>query len=109
MQKNSSLIRLMDLDKQVKVIIADTTQVVEEARRRHQTSATASAALGRVITAALFLGSELKEDQELVTIRIVGDGMAGPIIATANGNGQVRGLVSNPQADLPSRYPGKLA
>lgn len=49
MQKNSSLIRLMDLDKQVKVIIADTTQVVEEARRRHQTSATASAALAGLL------------------------------------------------------------
>jgi cytidyltransferase-like protein len=52
--------KALDADKQVRVILASTTGVVEEAHIRHQTSATASAALGRVLTAALMMGSDLK-------------------------------------------------
>lgn len=104
------LIKAIDKNKQVRITIASTTGVVEEAHRRHNTSATASAALGRVLTAALIMGSDyLKAEQDLLTIKVDGNGICGHIIATVNSTGQVRGLISNPQADLPSKYPGKLA
>lgn len=104
------LIKIMDKEKQVRITIASTTGVVEEAHRRHNTSATASAALGRVLTAALIMGSDyLKAEKDLLTIKIDGNGMCGHIIATVNSRGQVRGLISNPRADVPSSSPGKLA
>ncbi|MGI6413925.1 MAG: Hsp33 family molecular chaperone HslO [Syntrophomonadaceae bacterium] len=107
--KNDYLVKAVDNQKQIRVIISRTTNIVEEARRRHGTSATASAALGRVLTAAVMLGSDLKNDGDSLTIRVNGYGISGPIIATANSTGHVRGYVSNPLADLPSVYPGKLA
>jgi molecular chaperone Hsp33 len=103
------LIKAIDRDKQVRVTIAHTTNLVQEAHCRHGTSATASAALGRVLTAALILGSDLKNQQDVLTLRVNGDGIAGPIIATVDSSGNGRALISNPQADLPSPYPGKLA
>ncbi|MGR6836247.1 Hsp33 family molecular chaperone HslO [Syntrophomonas erecta] len=103
------LIKAMDKDSQVRVTIASTTGVVEEAHRRHQTSATASAALGRVLTAAIMMGSDLKGKQDILTLRVDGGGPAGTIIAATDSQGNARGLITNPQADVPSRYPGKLA
>ncbi|MDD2619616.1 MAG: Hsp33 family molecular chaperone HslO [Syntrophomonadaceae bacterium] len=108
MMNRDYLIKAMDNDKQVRVFIAHTTAAVEEAHSRHYTSATASAALGRVLTAALLMGSDLKGDNDVLTIRINGNGPAGAIIASADSQGNVRGLISNPEADLPSHLPGKL-
>ncbi len=76
------------------------TDTVEEARRRHQTAPTATAALGRTLTATVMLGAGLKDGQRL-TVRVLGDGPLGGIISDGNGRGQVRGYVQNPQVDLP--------
>jgi molecular chaperone Hsp33 len=103
------LLKAMDKDKQVRVTIAHTTALVEEARRRHNTSATASAALGRVLTAALIMGSDLKNEKDALTLRVNGDGIAGPIVASVDSVGHGRAFISNPAADLPSSSPGKLA
>ena len=103
------LLKAMDKNKQVRVNIAHTTTLVEEARRRHNTSATASAALGRVLTAALIMGSDLKNEKDALTLRVNGDGIAGPIVASVDSVGHGRAFISNPAADLPSLYPGKLA
>jgi len=109
MQNQDYLIKLIDAGQNVRVWLARTNRLVEEAHIRHQTSATATAALGRVLTAAVMMGSDLKSDQDLISLRFNGNGPAGTIIATADGNGHVKGLIGNPQADLPSRSPGKLA
>lgn len=103
------LLKAIDRDKLVRITIAHTTALVEEAHRRHNTSATASAALGRVLTAALLMGSDLKNEQDVLTLRINGDGIGGPIVATVDSRGNGRAFISSPNADLPSRYPGKLA
>lgn len=103
------LIKAMDSKNQVRIFLAHTTNLVEEARRRHNTSATASAALGRVLTAALMMGSDLKGDNDALTLRINGNGISGPVVATVDSRGHGRGFISNPQADLPSRSNGKLA
>lgn len=102
------LLKAMDDEKQVRVFVAHTTAAVEEAHSRHHTSATASAALGRVLTAALMMGGDLKGDNDVLSLRVNGNGPAGSIIASADARGNVRGLISNPEADLPSRLPGKL-
>ena len=109
MQNQDYLIKLIDAGQNVRVWLARTNRLVEEAHIRHQTSATATAALGRVLTAAVMMGSDLKSDQDLISLRFNGNGPAGTIIATADRNGHVKGLIGNPQADLPSRSPGKLA
>ena len=79
-----------------------TTNLVEEARKRHDCSPVAVAALGRTMTAALLLAANLKTD-ESITIRIAGDGPLGEIIADAHASGVVRGYVKNPHIDLPLR------
>lgn len=109
MIKEDILLKAVTSDGQVRISIAHTTGAVEEARIRHQSSATATAAMGRVLTAALIMASDLKGSEDKLSIRINGEGPAGSIIATANPQGEGRVMISNPRADLPSRYPGKLA
>ena len=109
MQNRDYLLKLIDAGQNVRVWLAHTTNLVEEAHNRHQTSATATAALGRALTAAVMMGSDLKSDHDLLSLRFNGNGPAGTIIATADRNGYVKGLIGNPQADLPPRSPGKLA
>ncbi|MEA1961069.1 MAG: Hsp33 family molecular chaperone HslO [Bacillota bacterium] len=103
------LLKVVDKEKHIRIFLATTQNLVEEVRTRHNTSATASAALGRVLTAALLMGSDMKGEKDALTLRINGNGLAGTILATADSKGHVRGFISNPSADLPSKSPGKLA
>lgn len=109
MKARDYLLKIMDSGKNIRLYLARTTSLVEEAHRRHGTSAPASAALGRVMTAALMMASDLKGESDILTLRINGNGPAGVVLATADSHGGVRGLISNPFADLPSTTPGKLA
>lgn len=95
------------LDGEARWVIASTTGVAEEARKRHQTSPVATAALGRLLTGSLLLASSLK-GEEALTIRVIGDGPLGGVVAVSNPEGNVRGYVQHPQVDLPLRGPGKL-
>jgi molecular chaperone Hsp33 len=94
----------------LRVLAADTTVLVEEARRRHGASATATAALGRSLTAALLLARTLnKGEKDRLTLRVQGDGPLGWIIAEGSVDGLARGYVKHPEADLPARESdGKL-
>lgn len=109
MNKNDYLIKIVDQGKNIRLYLARTTSLTEEAHGRHGTSATASAALGRTMTAAVMMASDLKGEDDILTLRISGNGPVGIVLATADSQGGVRGLVSNPRADLPSSAPGKLA
>ena len=81
---------------------ADTTGIVETARVKHDTSATATAALGRTLTASLLLAQVLtKREQDRVTVRVQGDGPIGWIVCEGSKDGLTRGYVKNPEADLP--------
>lgn len=84
-----------------------TTETVSEAQRRHQTWRTASAALGRSLTAAVMMGAMLKGDDK-ITVKIKGDGPLGLILVDSNAKGDVRGYVTNPQVDFESNEHGKL-
>lgn len=101
------LVQGIAADGQIRVFAAITTDTVAEAIRRHQTSPTVSAALGRTMTGALMLGSTLKELDRL-TVKIEGDGPVGGITAESNADGKVRGYVKNPVAELPSNSSGKF-
>ena len=88
-----------------RVFAADTREIVEEARQRHRTTPTATAALGRALTAAALLGLDLKTGR--VMIQINGGGPLGEILAEADAEGHVRGLVQRPHVHLTPRD-GKL-
>lgn len=94
-------------DGTVRFMSAITTQTVTEAVRRHQTSPTVSAALGRVLTGTLMLGASLKEFDRL-TVKIEAEGEVGGIVAETNKSGVVRGYVRNPAATLPTKDDGKF-
>jgi redox-regulated HSP33 family molecular chaperone len=100
------LARTLSADGTVRGLAAVTTDLVEEARVRHSTLPTATAALGRTLTAALLLGGLLKTE-ERVSLQFSGDGPLGGILADATPEGTVRGFVSRPQTHLPPRR-GKL-
>lgn len=101
------LLRATSTDGSVRALVATTTNLVAEAQRRHDTSATATAALGRALTAAGLFAATLKEG-ESITLRFVGDGPLGGIITEADHAGNIRGYVQEPHADLPTRADGKL-
>lgn len=86
----------------------DSTEIVRKAEQLHHTSATASAALGRLLTAASMMGMMLKEKDDTLTLRVQGGGQAGILIATSDGMGIVKGCIGNPAADLPAKENGHL-
>lgn len=104
---NKALIAL-DKSHSFRVYLAISTTMVEDARRIHQTTPLATAALGRVLTGAGLMGLQLKNDRDKLTMQFKGDGPAGEILATAYGNGNVKGYISNPDVDLPLKENGKL-
>lgn len=91
----------------VRLMAAITTKTVAEAVRRHDTTPTASAALGRTLTGSLLLGSSLK-DFDRLTVKIEASGDIGGVFAEAKPNGKVRGYVRNPNAESPAKNNGKL-
>src|SRR5438552_4089264 len=107
LQSNDHLIQAVASDATVRAIAAVTTDLIDEAGKRHGTSGTASAALGRALTGALLLGRTFK-DLERITLQFRGDGPIGTITAEADAHGTARGYVSHPAADLPPNDNGKL-
>jgi len=101
------MIRAMDKNRRVRVLLARTTELAEEARRRQDSTPTSTAALGRVLTGAVMMGLDLKGEESL-TLRVDGGGPAKVILAVAESDGSVRGYIGNPEVDLPEKRPGKL-
>ena len=93
--------------KGVRVYAAVTTNLVNEAVRRHDCYPVAAAALGRTMTGALLLAANLK-NKECITIKIKGDGPLGQVVADANPEGFVRGYVDHPHVNLPPNAKGKI-
>lgn len=86
----------------------DSTDIVARAEQIHRTSATVTAALGRLMTAASLMGSMLKGENDSITVRISGDGPMGVGIAVSDSGGNVRGYVENPIVEIPLNSYGKL-
>lgn len=105
----SYLLRGIAANGGIRVVAADSTELVKEAQRRHDATATAGAALGRTLTGALLLAHVLlKNPQDRVTLRLRGDGELGGVIADAGLDGTVRGYAREPRVSLPPRDDGKL-
>ncbi len=104
-----TLVRATALDGRVRAFSLRATGLVDELRQRHDTYPAATAALGRTAMGALLLAAaSLKEDDQILTVEIRGGGPIGRIVCTANGRGEVRGLVGNPHVHAESTRPGKL-
>jgi molecular chaperone Hsp33 len=101
------LVKALAYDGHIRAYAVRTTETVSEAQRRHQTWRTASAALGRSLTAGVMMGAMLKGEDKL-TIKIAGGGPIGVILVDSNAMGEVRGYVSNPQVDFKANEQGKL-
>ena len=98
----------IDKSKSYRVYITITTDMVQKAVDIHNTTPVASAALGRVLTAAGLMGIMLKNDKDKLTLNFKGDGPAGQILATAYGDGSVKGYIANAYVDLPLKENDKL-
>ncbi len=104
----SKVITGMDRSGSFRVYLTISTDIVEEARKIHDTTPLATAGLGRVLTGAGLMGLMLKNEGDKLTVLFKGDGPAKQILATATQAGDVKGYIANPYVDLPLTSEGKL-
>ena len=102
------LVRAMTRDGYVKAVAVTTADIVERARQIHKTLPTATAALGRLLSAASMMGNMQKVENGSITLQIKGGGPLGTVLAVSDAEGNVRGYVTNPQISLLEKYRGKL-
>ena len=102
------MVRATADDGLVRAYAIDATAVVSELMHRQGTEPAVTAAIGRLATGTLLFGAMLKEERHTVTVRLQGDGPAGMLLATANGRGEVRGLVGRPTTNVDQVRNGKL-
>ena len=101
------IVRATAADNQVRAFAATTKQLVETARQHHNTSPVATAALGRLLSAGAMMGSMMKNDTDMLTLQIRGDGPIEGLTVTADSHGNVKGYAGNPNVMLPPKN-GKL-
>lgn len=101
------LLKALAFDGTIRAYAVDSTDTVGEAQVKHIVWPTAAAALGRTMTAGLLMGAMLKGNDKL-TVKIEGNGPAGPIVVDVNAHGEVRGYVTNPQTHFELSDKGKL-
>ena len=92
----------------IRIYAVNTKSTVEQARKFHTTSPLATAAIGRLLTGAVLMGSMMKEEDSSITLQLKGDGPLGRVLAVATSEGMVKGYIENPIADLPLNRLGKL-
>ena len=95
------IVRATAANGQVRAFAATTRGVVETARKDHNTSPIATVALGRLLTGAAMMGIMMKNDSDILTVQIKGNGPIGAMTVTAEPNGHVKGFVANPEVMLP--------
>lgn len=102
------MVRATAADAQIRAFAATTRELVEEMRQIHNTSPVVTAALGRLLTGSVMMGSMLKNEDDLLTIQVKGDGPLQGMTVTADGEGNVKGYANEPQVILPANAVGKL-
>lgn len=104
----SNLIRGISENGGVVFCGVDSTEIVRTAEKLHTTSATCSAALGRLLTGVSLMGAMLKDDGDSITLRVSGGGPAGVVIACTDAHGNVKGCIDHPLVELPAKENGHL-
>lgn len=102
------LVRAIVANGQVRAFAAYTKNTVETARQAHNTSPVVTAGLGRLLTAGAMVGSMMKGDRDILTIKAEGSGPVGHYLVTADSKGNVKGYAANPNVILPANAAGKL-
>ena len=104
----NKLVRMISEDGTLYCLALNSTEMVTEMQRLHNTSKVCSAALGRLITGAAMMGALLKGEKDTLTLKISGGGPASPVVAVANSKGQVKGYIGDSRVNLPLNNKGKL-
>ena len=100
------IIRAVAANRQIRAFAAVTTDTVETARKDHNTSPVATAALGRLLTGGAMMGAMMKGEKDILTLQVKGDGPIQGITVTADSQGNVKGYVGNPDVILPANSKG---
>lgn len=103
-----NLIRMISDDGQLSIMAVDSTNIVREMHKIHNTSKVCSAALGRLLTATSLMGSMLKSKDDSITVKINGNGPCGTVLGVSDSSGNVRGYIGDANIDLPLNEKGKL-
>ena len=105
---SDKIIKFLAHEGRVSVICANTTKMVEEARRIHDMSPVVTAAFGRLLTITSIMATEMKGSKDKLTVQLKGNGPIGVMIATANNKPIVKGYATNPVVEMPLNEEGKL-
>ena len=100
------LVRATAANGQIRAFAVTTKELTEYARNIHSLSPVMTAAFGRLMAAGIMMGSMLKGEEDLITVKIQGDGPAKGALITADSKGNVKGYVNNPNVDLPPKANG---
>ena len=102
------IVNFLAYDGKISIVCANTTNLVEEARKIHDLSPVATAAFGRLLTITTIMAQEMKSKENKLTIMVKGNGEIGTMLTTADNTPNVKGYVANPHVDLPLNEFGKL-
>lgn len=102
------IVRATAAKQQIRAFAITSRELVEEARKHHNTSPVATAALGRLLSAGAMMGVMMKGDKDVLTLQMKGDGPINGVLVTADSHANVKGYVGNPNVLIPANYAGKL-